>query len=36
MSSNLKKKNQELNINGYLEINNIFTDIELRETIDYL
>ncbi len=35
-SIDLEKKTKELNINGYLEINNIFNDIELKETIDYL
>tara|TARA_B100000700_G_C14793338_1_gene736982 strand:- start:55 stop:873 length:819 start_codon:yes stop_codon:yes gene_type:complete len=35
-SIDLEKKTQELNDNGYLEINNIFSDIELNETIDYL
>jgi hypothetical protein len=35
-SSDLEKKTQELNDNGYLEVNSIFSDFELKETIDYL
>ena len=35
-SIDLEKKTQELNDNGYLEVNNIFNEIELNETINYL
>ena len=35
-SIDLEKKKKELNNNGYLEINSIFTDFELKETFKYL
>ncbi len=36
ISNDLKKKTQDLKTNGYIEIDNIFNEIELKETIDYL
>ncbi len=36
ISNDLKKKTQDLKTNGYIEIENIFNEIELKETIDYL